>query len=108
MYTLYCDRCGYYEERDYIITTKCPNCGHPLIIDNENEDEVTDMINDGKTYIPKKENTYDSQCLENMKRSIKNIGHKATWQIIEDMENPINRLYYRKIFMKAGGQYENI
>ena len=36
----YCDKCGYYKEIEAILFDKCPNCNTPLIIDDEEADEV--------------------------------------------------------------------
>ena len=105
MYTIYCDFCGFHEKSDFITNTYCKHCGHDLIIENDADDNnITDMINKGEGYIPKKENIDDSKCIENMKRSLEKLGHKEVWDILEDMPNAYHRIYYRNIFKKAGGK----
>ena len=108
MYMISCDNCGFYDESDFAIT-KCPNCGHALIIESDTDDEgITDMIENntdlGLKYIPMKEHINDNKYIENMKKAINKMGDKEVWRVIEDIPNVYDRLYYRKIFFKCQGK----
>ena len=105
MYTIYCDFCGFYEESPTITNTYCSNCGHALIIENDADDkEVVEMIESEERHLPKEEHIEDSKYIENMKKSLKKLGHKRTWDIIEQFPNAYDRAYYRGMFKKAGGR----
>ena len=115
MYTLYCDRCGFSKESDYVGGTDCPNCGEALIIEDEAGDES--IVNDidiveelerikkiREEYTICEENIDDIKWIKSMKRCLKKLGHKQVWKMIEDMPKPCSRAYYRNIFKKAGGK----
>jgi len=93
MYIMRCDKCGWWEERDSVLITKCPNCNSPLIIDLEADEDIN----------PTELGEEDSHLIK-IRNEIKAKGSKKIWGFIEEIENPRIRINFRKLFFKAGGK----
>ena len=102
---LKCTKCGYQRkpirDEDY----ECPICNADMIKENHF----------GSTSINANEEVFDSEqnleteilpqyFIESFRYNIEILGHERTWQIIEEMKNPLTRIAYRKGFLEAGGK----
>ena len=89
-YEIRCDKCGFQGEDNYIKHTNCPNCNHPLII--EDIQETNEIVNH-----------ITSHNVMAMKKQLSKEGSKKVWGFIEELPNPLMRADLRNIFLKVGG-----
>ncbi len=118
MYMLYCDNCGFYDEKNSAIIDNiaipCPKCGETLFIEKEGlDDEIAEILEDESPLIDKIKSEawkttskykIDKKESEAMKRSFEKLGKKKTWKLIEKITTAIDRLYYRRIYEIVGGK----
>ncbi len=117
-----CKECGY--ETLYMGTEcrneQCEICGGEMYLKKENEraiieglaniDKNNDIIDHIGTHdLPKKdyytiEEVLEMDLIRSMEDNIKSVGHKRTWECIEKLVNPLQRIVFRRGFFNAGGR----
>ena len=90
-----CFKCGWQKKEKELkeeIGLTCPNCGEPILIDMDNEEDdniIASMI--------------EEEEIAQMKDAIAQDGNDFVWQDIESIRNIHTRIEERRLFLKAGG-----
>lgn len=93
---LTCSECGYtidVLDNELMMNDKCILCGGRMEI-TEQKKTIEDIV--------------DRDCLDKMRYQIEQLGDKKVWEIIEQFINPLTRIEYRKLFIKAGGEVPKV
>ena len=124
MNKLICKNCGHIKLNigNDIYDERCELCGYIMYpeeetLENEgqviqqlvNEDKEDDIIGDNYPNLPRKDyytidEIVEMDLVESVSETIKNIGHKRTWECIERLVNAKQRGRFRMLFIKAGGK----
>ena len=82
---------------------QCEICGGEMYLKQDNEREViNELVNEDKTYTL--EEVIEIDLIKSIEDTIKSIGHKRTWESIENIKNAKQRTLFRRGFLKAQGQ----
>ena len=108
--TMICDNCGARIEQDTKENKLCPICKGKLLTEAEYQEReelynaIKDEEIDPNPFEEQEEEQDEQKLITNMKEDIFAIGNDELWLLLEDIPTAKERIKYRNIFFKAGGQ----